>query len=275
MSGARDFIDPGRLMPLIERLRRDPRRLAVAVGRTTGVFAITAALSSALAIRDAVGQHRDPTLGPRFMRRWCDAMCRLFDVDRIVTGDVPLAGGRAGRGVLLICNHRSYMDIPAVGALMPIVFVSRADLRTWPVIGWGAQLVGTIFVNRADAGSRRQVLDEVAKRLERGLNVLNYPEGTTSDGGMLPFRPGLFRVVAGAPIEIVPVTLHYPQADRTDWVGDATFLDHLLETAAGPRVRVQVHFGEPIQAAAHPDPAQLCALVYERMSAQLAALERS
>ena len=276
MAIASDFFNVRNLVDKVKTGRMTPGALARAVGRTVGLFGITLGMGIELTIAHQLVGGKDPTLGARRMKVWCATVCRLFQVRCRVTGTPPFGetwerahGGRP-TGVLLVCNHRSYSDIPVVGSLLPIVFVSKAELRDWPVIGWGGELAGTLFVARDNPDSRRQVRSQVLERLRQGLSVLNYPEGTTHGGeGMLPFKRGLFGVVAGQELELVPVVLTYPPTVGIEWAGQMTFLDHLLEKAGGGPIDVGVHFCAPIRCEAHPEPDALMALVRSRMTEAL------
>src|ERR1039458_8736433 len=66
---------------------------------------------------------------------------KIFNYSARVSGEVPLSG-------LLISNHLSYLDVLAISAVTPAVFVSKAEVRRWPLFGWFAAIAGTVFVER-------------------------------------------------------------------------------------------------------------------------------
>jgi len=83
----------------------------------------------------------DRTTRARWLQDVCRRALRVFNVHLRVTGSVPSSG-------LLVCNHLSYLDILIVGATTPCVFVSKCEVRHWPVFGWFASLAGTLFLHR-------------------------------------------------------------------------------------------------------------------------------
>src|SRR5271154_5097081 len=66
---------------------------------------------------------------------------KIFGYTADVAGPVPQGG-------LLVSNHLSYLDILAISAITPAVFVAKSEVRRWPVIGWCAARAGTVFVER-------------------------------------------------------------------------------------------------------------------------------
>ncbi len=93
----------------------------------------------------------------------------------------------------LICsNHLSYLDILAYAAAVPCIFISRSDVRRWPVFGWCARAGGTIFIDRQSRASTERVARQMAEALEAGVPILLFPEGTSTDGSsVLRFHPSL------------------------------------------------------------------------------------
>ncbi len=152
--------------------------------------------------------------------------------------------GRPPEGAaLFVSNHRSYIDIIPLLARAPATFMAKAELRRWPVVGWSANVVRTIFVARDDPQSRHRAREAVTRRLRNGLGVVVYPEGTTHAGpGILPFRKGVFRIAADGAIPVIPVAVSYENAQDA-WVGDDTFLAHFLRVFARPGIDVRIAFG--------------------------------
>lgn len=165
---------------------------------------------------------------------------RLHGVAVEWTGPLPLGP------VVLASNHLSWLDPLVVASLVPCAPVSKLDVARWPVIGAIARDLGVVFVSRGSPGSGVRALLAAAESLAHGVPVLNFPEGTTTVGGVvLPFRSGIFGVARHADVPIVPVALAYDPPSLA-WVGDATFLPHYLTLASSPRARAMVRFGAPI-----------------------------
>jgi 1-acyl-sn-glycerol-3-phosphate acyltransferase len=152
---------------------------------------------------------------------------------RIVGGHLRVHG-TAPRSGLLVSNHLSYLDIAVIGSACPCVFVSKAEVRAWPFIGWAAELAGTVFVRRTRRTEVTEQLSEIETALARGVPVVLFPEGTSSNGeGVLPFRSALLQAAVATGHEVTPVALFYqadPPADAVTyvcWWGGVGFLPHL------------------------------------------------
>ena len=127
---------------------------------------------------------------------------------------------------IIIANHRSYSDIPVLAGLCPVVFLAKAELAGWPVIGWAARKARTVFVDRHDPKSREHSRKTLRDRLSEGLSVLVFSEGTTSARGtLLPLKPGMFHEAALAQLPIQVVYLEYSEDDDS-WINDDTIADH-------------------------------------------------
>ena len=199
--------------------------------------------------------------GAGVLRTYCRLIAWTFGLR------LSVRGRRPEPGALVAANHHSYLDIVVMAAAAPSFFLSKAEVAAWPVIGWAAAAVGIPFVRRNDPHSRTRAADAVLDRLEAGLNVVNFPEGTTTASSRpLPFRPGLFRRLAGRSIRIVPATIRYASPDAY-WIGDDTFLRHLLAFAMRRRTDVEVLYSPAIDASTHEDGAALAEQVHAYVAA--------
>ena len=126
--------------------------------------------------------------------------------------DAQLAG--ATPGSLIVANHISWLDIYALNAARPMAFVSKAEVRDWPLIGWLAANTDTVFLRRGSRGHARIVNAEIDALLNAGKDVAIFPEGTTTDGThLLNFHGALLQpaVETGRPVQ--PVALSYHDGD--------------------------------------------------------------
>jgi 1-acyl-sn-glycerol-3-phosphate acyltransferase len=232
-----------------------PVRLAALLALATvrlSVFAllVTAALLAGVCAR-AVLVFARPAAVHRAGLTIIHAFCRLAAATFGL--QITARGPRPAPGSLIVANHRSYLDVIALGALEPCFFLGKAEVSRWPIIGLAARAVGIVFVQRDDPHSRRAAQDTVSDLLTAGFSVGTFPEGTTTSSYTPgPFKAGLFHRVVGRPIAVVPATLR-PVGDHLDWVGDATFLDHLFRLALGLRHRFEVVFSTALDAEAWPD----------------------
>ncbi len=174
---------------------------------------------------------------------WAGKLLRLIGVELTASGQ-PHAGA-----TLLVSNHVSWLDILAIHAVCPRArFVSKADVKHWPVLGWLVAAVGTLFIERERKRDALRVVHQMAEALQAGHMVGVFPEGTTGDGReLLPFHANLLQAAIAAEAPVQPVALRFSDpghaiSPAVAWVGDDTLVTSLwrVASARGLRVRVQV-----------------------------------
>jgi 1-acyl-sn-glycerol-3-phosphate acyltransferase len=185
-------------------------------------------------------------------------LCKLLRIRIRVTGD-PVRD----RAVLFVSNHVSWADILIIGSVAPIAFVSKAEVEKWPLVGTTARLQRTVFVDRSRRHQTGDAIAEMVKRLQHGISVVLFAEGTSSDGNrVLPFRSALIGAVreAGArseqgivvqPMSISYTSLHGVPMGRRNrpliaWYGDLDFMPHIKEFIARGVIDAVISYGEPI-----------------------------
>ncbi len=268
-SSAKQAVDNPRVAPGVARRppgteagparpQVPPARWPVVVARGLATLSWTAAIAALLLVLwvPTVFRPRSaPVLRARARRRlqpvWGRGLMRVLGVRVATAGQPPPAGA------LIVSNHLSYLDIPVLDSVMPMVFVARADLRRWPFWGPMASLGGTIYVDRATRRDVLRVRREMGEAMARGDSVIVFPEATTSGGDtILPFKPALLADAAEANTPVFWLTLSYrtppdgPAArDQVCWWGDANFLPHVLGLFALRRVECTMRFGDrPLRA---------------------------
>lgn len=168
--------------------------------------------------------------------------------------------------VLYLPNHRSYLDIVLIPTKTLSTILAKQEIRSWPLIGVGAEKARVVFVDRKDPNSRQKTRETLKARLLEGLNVVVFPEGTTYREHVGAYKPGMFQVAAEGGIPIVPVAIEYQDLNDA-WVGDETFMPHFMRTAGRLHTPVKVRLGEPMRgenarelmAQAHAWTTQACA----------------
>lgn len=165
-----------------------------------------------------------------------------------ILGLEPAASGSIADHGLLVSNHLSYLDVMVLSAIAPSVFVSKDEVKNWPVFGWFARLAGTIFVHRGRRMRTRQTADEIAAALDRGLRVVLFPEGTSSGGDtVLPFKSSLLDPVirTARPLSVGLIGYELEDGDVAEEVcywKDMTLVPHLINLLSKRRVRALVRF---------------------------------
>jgi 1-acyl-sn-glycerol-3-phosphate acyltransferase len=191
----------------------------------------------------------------------------------------------AARPVLFISNHSSWVDVVALGAVLPACFIAKGDVAGWPVISWVAKLGRTVFVSRGRETLTREQR-EMEGRLAAGDNIILFPEGTTSDGNrVLPFASS-FLTLAFCPAQpaVQPVTIVYDEldglpvhrADRAEiaWYGDMELAPHFFKLARRRNFRATILLGEPVPPGLHKNRKALSAALEREISAAAGALRQ-
>jgi len=183
---------------------------------------------------------------------WLQRACRR--VLRVLAVSVE-SRGEPAHGAVIVSNHLGYMDILILAATTPVVFVSKKEVRSWPLFGWFAEKAGTKFIDRNKRGDVRRIAEEIGPVMLADLTVVLFLEGTTTDGrGVLPFKPSLLEPAVVQGWKIVPAALSYivPAGRSMEgeicWWGNMTLLPHLLNFTTLPWVRATVSWGRPVVA---------------------------
>jgi 1-acyl-sn-glycerol-3-phosphate acyltransferase len=194
------------------------------------------------------------------LHQLCAEICRAHAFEVHTEGAAPEGGA------VLVANHLSYLDPLMVAARKPLSLIGKLEVERWPMIGEVARAHGVLFIDRGNAHAGAVVLRRALRVLAAGIPVLNFPEGTTTDGdAMLPFKRGVFGLARLAKVPVVPVAIWF-EAPALHWVGDALFLPHYLRTAARPRTIVHVRYGEPLDAPPGVRPELVAAAAHARLT---------
>jgi len=183
------------------------------------------------------------------VQAWARRMLELVDIDLELRGQPPLHGP-----VLLAANHISWLDILVMHAARHCRFVSKSELRQWPLVGTLATGAGTLYIERASRRDAMRVVHDMTASLRAGDILAVFPEGTTSDGlDLLPFHANLLQAAVSAPAPVQPVALQFIESatGRTSlapiYVGDDSLIASIWSTLTGPRITAVVSYGEPQQ----------------------------
>jgi 1-acyl-sn-glycerol-3-phosphate acyltransferase len=181
------------------------------------------------------------------VQAWALKMLTLLGVRLELRGRPPAAGP-----VLLVANHISWLDILVMHAARHCRFVSKADVRHWPLIGTLADGAGTLYIERESRRDAMRVVHRMSDSLKRGEIVAVFPEGTTSDGvALLPFHGNLIQaaISAGSPVQPVALSFLDTSTRATSlapcYVGDDTLVVSIWRTLAARSITAVVHYGEP------------------------------
>lgn len=179
------------------------------------------------------------------VRAWSLDLLRILAVRLHVTGE---RAQPPGAPLMIVANHVSWLDIVAINAVVPSRFVAKSEVRDWPVIGWIAIRVGTLFIRRARRQDTARISGRLAQVMGEGDPVVVFPEGTTTDGStVLKFHASLMQAAVRTGAQVRPVAIRYARADGA-CCPDAAYCDgktlwETLELVAGqPGIRAELHF---------------------------------
>jgi 1-acyl-sn-glycerol-3-phosphate acyltransferase len=183
-----------------------------------------------------------------WLHRFCARGLRGMRIEIRVEGVFPERGA-------VISNHLSYLDIVVFAALHPCVFVSKEEIRGWPVVGWMTTMSGTVYVARGHGGSAMRARKEMQAAVDAGLPVVFFPEGTTSNGSqLLKFHSGLLSqvIAGGAPVTAAYLSYSFVADNGEDvsvaedvcYWGDRHMLAHIFKFLGLRGVRAEVRFAE-------------------------------
>jgi lyso-ornithine lipid O-acyltransferase len=176
---------------------------------------------------------------------------------------LKIAGPRPLPGTLLVANHVSWFDILAIGAIMPLSFVAKSDVKGWPFLGQLSGLQRTVYVDRRRGRHNKTDGDALTERLVDGDTMVIFAEGTNSDGiKVLPFKSTLFAGVERLakadgqrpPVQAMSLAysrLHDMAMGRRQrlgyaWLGEVGLASHFLFMLASGPITFELMFHEPL-----------------------------
>jgi 1-acyl-sn-glycerol-3-phosphate acyltransferase len=183
-----------------------------------------------------------------WLHRFCGAALKGLNVDVCVMGNFPEHGA-------VISNHLSYVDIVVFAAVHPCVFVSKAEIEAWPVVGWMTTMSGTVYVARGHGGSAMKARKGMQSAVDAGLPVVFFPEGTTTNGKtLLKFHSGLLAqaMQSGAPITAAHIQYALTEENEPDvtvaddvcYWGDVKMLPHVFKLLGLRGLKAEVRFAD-------------------------------
>ena len=197
----------------------------------------------------------------RWMRGFTRSMRAIINIKVTVEGD---AGQLEGGGYVIISNHFGYLDGIILGSLFPVIFVSKREVKSWPLVGQWTTLCGTVFINRQKKGLIPLAVKEISQKLKQRANILLFPEGSATNGErMLPFQTAPLAAALRSGAIIVPVTLAYQSieeqpvsAANRDLIycyGGMAFAPHFLKLLTLRQVEVRVTIQPKVDCSRYED----------------------
>ena len=209
---------------------------------------------------------------PKYIQTFCTKLTESFGVKVVQVEPVPQMHG------LWVSNHISWLDIPVVGSVAPVFFLSKAEIGEWFIFGRLAKAGGTLFIKRG-SGDADGVAKQIADFLREGSSVVFFPEATTTDGKQIKKIHGkLLQAAMDTGLPICPMVVAYVDkdgklSDDAAYYGNRTMADSLKRVADSEGITAYVLPLEPIL----PDGksrSELTQILQQAMSDGLATLHQ-
>lgn len=250
-------------------LPQQAKRRFKMVGRSAGMLA-TIGHGFGMAVFSGAMFKPNQLQHTALVQEFCRRMCKTLGVTVQVHGIMPR------EHALWVSNHISWIDIPVIGSLARVFFLSKAEVARWPLMGQLARAGGTLFIQRG-SGDSDKVRQQITGFLKQKFPILFFPEATTTDGKQVRRLHGrLLQSAVDTQTPVQPVLICYvtPQ-DRLDmvmpFIGEISFAEHLKQVLAHPAVVAHVMVLPVISSVGH-DVHSLTNLLQQQMRDGLAAL---
>ncbi len=165
---------------------------------------------------------------------------------------VNVCGTAADSATLFVANHLSWLDIHLIGSHIPVRFLSKAEVKDWPLFGWLASRAGTLYIPRGSKSASANANRIMQQTLRDDQHVVLFPEGTTSDGNIKCFHGRLMQSAIDAQCLIQPVAIRYPDSKGNPvdaavlYTGNTRFMESVKNVMAAKNLTAELHFLEPI-----------------------------
>lgn len=185
---------------------------------------------------------KNPHLLTELKLKWAERVLKILNVEIEVIGE-----SSSQLSLLFLGNHISYLDIPILMATCEdIAFVAKSDVRSWPVIGTAADLIGTVFVKREKKDSRAQAKIQISENLKKNKRIVIFPSGTTCMSESKPWKNGAFDIARRSQTLVQPFRLTYTPLRDAAYIDDDTFIAHLFNLFKQPQIQAKIEFHQPV-----------------------------
>jgi 1-acyl-sn-glycerol-3-phosphate acyltransferase len=169
------------------------------------------------------------------------------DVLKIAFKEVEVLGQPfTSEPCLYVANHVSYLDIPLLMAYLPVTFISKKEVSTWPVFGAAATAYGTVYLDRGSARSRFAVAKTIGEAISKGGKSIGiFPEGTSSME-VQTWKRGAFSIAKEYGFKVQAIRIHYDPIRTAAFVGNDSLMPHLWNMLGEKNLTASVEFFDPI-----------------------------
>ncbi len=205
----------------------------------------------------------------KMVQSWCIRLLKILKVKVIIHGDPSTLFG--AQPYLLVANHISWLDIHIINSIRPVIFVAKADVSKWPIFGYLASMLGTIFLKREKLSDIKRVIQLMKDKFANQEVVAIFPEGTSSDGkAVLPFKSNLFESAHQAHVDVLPITIQYKEngqySDRAAFIGDMELMDSIKNILNSDSLVVHIHLSDKLPA--HLTRQEMASQAYQQVASK-------
>ena len=164
---------------------------------------------------------------------------------------LSIHGTPASDTSLFVANHLSWLDIHLIGSHLPVRFLSKAEIKNWPVFGWLASKAGTLYIPRGSKTASVEANNIMQQTLLDEQHVVLFPEATTSNGNIKRFHSRLMQSAIDAQCSIQPVAIRYPDKEgkmheAALFIDDMSFAESIRNIMTAKGLVAELHFLEPV-----------------------------
>lgn len=209
-----------------------------------GLHILRGVVTAALVYPLANSQQRE-----HLVRSWSSQLLAILRIQLKVHGALTTM---PAQGVLLVANHISWADIFLINSAHPAHFISKAEVRDWPIVGWLSVVIGTFFIERSRKRDTHRMNHAIQDALKNGKLIAVFPEGTTSDGSkMRHFHTSLLQAAVACESLIQPLAIRYAHPDGTintapAYIDDMSMGDSLKRVLGEKSIQAELTFLPPI-----------------------------
>jgi 1-acyl-sn-glycerol-3-phosphate acyltransferase len=169
----------------------------------------------------------------RFLSKRCQAVLDILGVVLEIDGQLP----HLETGLLFVANHISWLDIVLILVWHPVRFVAKKEVSAWPLFGWFAKQINTLFIDRQLKGDSKNISAKMTAALKNGDHICIFPEGTSTNGvSVLEFKPNLFQSAIDANVACQPFSIQYKSmqtgelSDGPAFIGEMGLIESIKNT---------------------------------------------
>jgi len=199
-------------------------------------------------IQSAFYPHVGQPVQKKMAQKWSAGLLAILSIRLRYSGELPVDKAKP---VMLVANHVSWLDVYSLITICPSRFVAKSEIRTWPLLGWLSQNVGTLFIERTKRRDTARINQDIGNALTAGDWVTVFPEGTTSDGTTLKhFHASLLQSAVAVEASLYPVAIRYYDVSgeiskAAVYVG-VSLLESLRQILQQPWIEVELIFPDPV-----------------------------